>query len=160
MNSATLAEIKKELKSHSAEDVMKLFIRVIQYKKENKELLNYLIFESQNEDLYIGKIKEEASAAFKLMNTSSYYFAKKTIRKVLKLIKKHIKYSGKKETEVILLLHFCNELKSSGLSMDYNQALANLFHRQIVSIKKAIQSLHEDLQYDYQIQIDDLLKIQ
>src|SRR5690606_39524549 len=122
-----------------------------------KVLLVDLLYDSQDENLYIDKIKEEASAAFKIMNTSSYYFAKKTIRKVLRIIKKYIKYSGKKETEVILLLYFCQQLKTSGLSLGYNQALANLYQRQIINITKAMQSLHEDLQYDYQIQLDDLL---
>ena len=38
-----------------------------------------------------------------------------------------------------------------------HNSLLNVYNRQIILIKKAIVTLHEDLQYDYQLEFDHLL---
>ena len=73
-------------------------------------------------------------------------------------MKKYIQYSKKKETEVELLLCFCHELKKLSRFMNESTALTNIYLRQIEAIKKTIHSLHEDLQFDYQIELKKLLK--
>jgi len=35
--------------------------------------------------------------------------------------------------------------------------LQNIFNRQIETIKKAISTLHEDLQYDYELELNEIL---
>ena len=42
-------------------------------------------------------------------------------------------------------------------SMTRSARLQNVFDSQIKMIKKAIEKLHEDLQYDYQLELDTLL---
>ena len=37
-----------------------------------------------------------------------------------------------------------------------NTALNNLYNRQLIAIEKSIQTLNEDLQFDYQIELDEI----
>jgi hypothetical protein len=94
---------------------------------------------------------------FAQINTKSYFYIRKSVRKILTLTKKFIRYSKKKETEVELLLYFCIKLKDFKPSISRSPRLTNTFERQILLIKKAIISLHEDLQYDYQLELNELL---
>ncbi len=110
MKVASIKELKDELKHRSKEDLLLYVLQLSKFKKENKELLTYLLFESTNEEEYIIKIKEEVLEQFSTINTKNFYLIKKSVRKILKMIKKHIRYSKKKETEVELLLFFCSQL--------------------------------------------------
>src|SRR6478752_2756331 len=113
MKSASLSEIKKELKILTPDQVLELCMRLAKYKKDNKELLNYLLFEAQDENSYINSIKAEMDEEIENLNKSNLYLSKKTIRKVLRTANKYIKYSGSKQTEVEILIHFCKTLKQT-----------------------------------------------
>jgi len=156
MKAESVVTIKKELQHRSHDELLKLCLRLSRFKKENKELLTYLLFESHDEEQYIQAIKSELNPLFENMNTDSYFYMKKTIRKILRLIKKYARYSLKKETEVELLLYFCESLKEISPSIFRNKTLTNMYNRQILSIKKTISLLHEDLQYDYNQQLDNI----
>ena len=156
MKAATVTEIKKELKFKSSEELMLLCLRLSRFKKENKELLTYLLFESENEEVYIQGVKEEIDQQFWEINTNSFFYIKKSVRKILRGIKKYIRYSPKKETEVELLLYFCKSLNEFTPSIQSNVTLTNLYERQIVFITKKVSLLHEDLQYDYTQELDAL----
>lgn len=150
MKTASIAAIKKELREIPPEKLHELILRLAKYKKENKELLHYMLFEEDFEEGYVAMAKEEIEEGLASMNTTTLYFAKKTIRKTLRITQKYIKYSGKKTTEIELLIHFCQTLKDSGLTFSKSLAMANLYDRQLQKLIKAIGTLHEDLQYDYQ----------
>ena len=149
MKASTISTLKKELATLPNSDVIDVCMRLVKYKKENKELLSYLLFDANNELEYISSIKDEIDLQFKEINRSQLYFAKKSIRKILKLATKYIRYSGNKQTEVELLIHFCTKLKQSGISIKSSNSLSNLYINQVRKIHTAISSLHEDLQHDY-----------
>jgi hypothetical protein len=157
MKAATISQLKQEMKNRSAIELLEICLRLIRYKKENKELLTYLLFEKQDEQAYIESIKNEIEQQFSEINKSNIYFAKKSIRKIVRTTNKFIRYSGKKESEVELLMHFCMCLQSSGIPMEKSVALNNIYIRQIEKIKKAISTLHEDLQFDYSVELKGLL---
>ena len=156
MKAVPIVTIKKELKELSNEELTELCLRLSKFKKENKELLTYLLFESQNEEDYILSIKNFVDEQFEIINRDSYFYIKKSVRKILRLIKKFARYSLKKETEVELLLYFCQKLKEFSPSIKNNITLTNFFERQLLLAKKIISTLHEDLQYDYNLVIDEL----
>ncbi len=156
MKIASVIELKTALSSLTAAELVEVCVRLIKYKKDNKELLNYLLFQSHDEQGYIDLVKKEIEEAFTEVNRSNLYFAKKTIRKILRLANKYIKHAGSKHLEIELLLHFCTILKDSGIRIDKNTALNNLYHSQIKKIEKTIATLHEDLQYDYRKELDKL----
>jgi hypothetical protein len=135
-----------------------LCLRLARFKKENKELLAYLLFESSDEQSYIKRVKEEIDEQFGQVNRTTSYFIKKSIRKILRNTRKYIRYSQKKETEVELLIYFCTKMNQFKPSIHHITALQNLFERLIESIRKSVLSLHEDLQYDFGLELEELVK--
>ena len=156
MKTSTIKQLKDELKHRSQSDLLELCLRLARFKKENKELLTYLLFEANNEELYIKSIQQDVDVQFENINKKSYYFIRKSVRKILKDIKKYIRYSKKKETEVELLLYFCKKLKNFSPSIKRSVRLQNIYNRQVLLIRKTVATLHEDLQYDYDIELDKL----
>lgn len=149
MKPAPITYLKQELQQRTTAELLEMCLRLARFKIENKELLTYLLFESYNEQAYIVSIKNEMDQQFAEINKSNLYFAKKSIRKIVRNTNKFIRYSGHKKTEVELLLHFCRCLKNSDIPISESVALQNIYIRQVQKIEKTISSLHEDLQFDY-----------
>ncbi|MBG7613083.1 hypothetical protein IU405_12570 [Polaribacter sp. BAL334] len=156
MKSVTLKQLKDELSYKSNNELKELCLHLSRFKKENKELLTYLLFESQNEEAYITSVKAQMDEQFSEINTKNYFFIRKTVRKILTQTKKYIRYSKNKETEASLLLHFCKNLKMMKPSIHQSQRLENVYESQLKMATKAIEKLHEDLQYDFQIELDNI----
>jgi hypothetical protein len=150
MKAATVHEIKEALQSLPPGKLLETTLRLAKFKKENKELLSYLLFESDDTSRYVGELKNEMDTEFTGMNVSHVYFAKKTMRKILRNINKQARYMTDKAAEVELLLHYLRLLKDSGLPVSKTPVLMNLYLGQLKKAKKLIESLHEDLQYEYQ----------
>ncbi len=157
MKAVTVKVLKDELSHQNQKELVALCLRLSKFKKENKELLTYLLFESSDEEHYIKSVQNQLDDLFENINTNSYFYIRKSVRKILTITKKYIKYSQKKETEVILLLYFCTQLKSFKPFIRNSPRLQNTFERQVLLIKKTLSTLHEDLQYDYQLELDKLL---
>ena len=153
MKIATLNALKKEMEALSKEEILQVCLQITRFKKENKELLNYLLFEANDEESYIEKVKGEIKEEFKSLGGKTFYQAKKSIRRILRIVKKYIKYSGKKETEIALLIFFCQELKQCRRAITDSKTIENLYQRQVIQIQKAMAGLHEDLQFDYQEEV-------
>ena len=149
MKAAVAKEIKIALSQLSQPDLVTICLRLSRFKKENKELLTYLLFEADDEEGYIESVKGEIDFALEEINRRNFYFIKKGIRKILRMIKKYIRYSGNKETEVILLIYFCKRLRVFQPSIERNRVLKNMYLQQKKVINTAIGKLHQDLQYDY-----------
>ena len=77
MKAVTVKEISQELLNLSPKELRDLCLRLSRFKKENKELLTYLLFESSDEASYIESVKKEIDQQFELVNKKSYYFIKK-----------------------------------------------------------------------------------
>ncbi|MEL7147309.1 MAG: hypothetical protein AAFO69_13125 [Bacteroidota bacterium] len=156
MKAASITDIKKAIRELDEEALINHCLRLARFKKDNKELLTYLLFEEQDEDAYIAMIKEEIADDFDEINQSHIYYAKKSIRKILRNLTKYIRYSGKKQTEVEILICFCENMRDSGISFKRSTILHNLYLNQIKKINKALSTLHEDIRYDYQETIEQL----
>lgn len=156
METASIANVKKEIKNLPAEELQAIINRLAKYKKENKELLSYLLFEAHNEAEYIKQVQEEIDLQFLSLNKTSFYLAKKTLRKVLRTTNKHIRFSGIKETEIELLLYFCKKMKTSSLNYKSSRVVFNMYINQVKRIQKVISMLHEDLQFDYREELEAL----
>jgi len=156
MKAVTVKEISQELFNLTPKELRDLCLRLARFKKENKELLTYLLFESADEASYIESVKKEIDLQFEQVNKKSYYFIKKGLRRILLNTGKYIRYSHSRKTEVDLLIFYCSKLKKFTPSIQRNTALRNLYLRQIATIREKIGSLHEDLQYDYELEVEAL----
>ncbi len=149
MKPATAVQIRKELKFRSKEELEQLCLRLSRFKKENKELLTYLLFEADHEDSYVAEVKDFITQQFEETPNTNFYRTKKRIRKTLRETKKFIRYSSVKETEVALLLHFCDKMITFSSSIKRSKTMMQLYERQLLMVEKKIDELHEDLQLDY-----------
>jgi hypothetical protein len=149
MKTATINELKQELINCTPSQVTDLCLRLAKFKKENKELLTYLLFEAHDTVTYIQSIKNEMDEQFAGINKSNAYFIKKSLRKILRMINKYSRYSSLATVDAELLIYFCQQMKDMNFDNSGNQVLSNIYQNQLKRIDKAVASLHEDLQYDY-----------
>jgi len=149
MKASTINELKQELVNAPASTLVELCLRLARFKKENKELLTYLLFEAHDTSAYIQSVKDAMALQFTDINKSNVYFVKKTLRKILRTAKKYIRYSGLPIVEIELLIYFCESMKELNIPIDKNPVLFNIYQNQLKNINKALKDLHEDLQYDY-----------
>jgi hypothetical protein len=157
MITASLNEIKKEINTLDPEAIAGLCMRLAKYKKENKELLNYLLFEADNEQAYIASVKEEIDELFKDVPAPNLYLTKKILRKILRFVNKQIKYSGVNQTEIDLRVYFCTKTKEARVPLTEGTVLFNLYMQQLNKINTVVAKLPEDLQADYQREIENVM---
>jgi hypothetical protein len=152
-----LQDIKKEVQHLPAAEMGELLLRLARYKKENKELLAYILFEADNEAAFIEKVKAESGFMFSQLPSRSYDAAK-SLRKILRLLAKYTKFTGSKEAEIDLLMSFChNYVDYIDRKISY-KPLRMILTRQLLKIRTLIGKLHEDLQYDYTEEYNSLHK--
>lgn len=156
MKAVTVKELRAALSLRSPKELTQLCLRLSTFKKDNKELLTYLLFEAADEAGYIESVKGEIDQQLEAVNRTSYYTIRKGIRKTLQQLKKYIRYSKQKETEVELLIFFCRRLQEFSPPIQRSTRLQNVYDRQLAMVKKKLSALHEDLQYDYQQELDAL----
>jgi hypothetical protein len=156
MKASSLNEIKKELVEQDSRTIQNLCMRLAKYKKENKELLTYLLFEAHDESGYVSAIKSDMDVMFHSLPTGHVYHIKKSLRKILRMVNKQIKYSGIKQTELELRLYFCSKVKEAGVPLRSSTVLYNMNEQQLKKIRQILTQLPEDLQYDYHHEIASL----
>lgn len=153
MKSASVKELKAALHNLSPKEMLEVCMLMAKYKRENKELLSYLLYEADNEQQYIENIKLEIDTYFENLVVFSFSNMLKKLRKALRIANKYIKFSGSKNVEVAVLIYLCIKIKPFTLQTT-STALLNLYNRQIIKIDKALLKLEEDLQYDYKTEIE------
>ena len=156
MQPAKLSDIKKELLTLNVHQLSDICLRMAKYKKENKELLNYLLFRADDPMEYAELVKSYLETDFKTMQ-KHYYYSIKTLRKILRTINRHIKFTGSRQVETELLLWFCRNFLQYADTRSSHKPLNALFVRQLEKINKAILKLHEDLQFDYRKEFEEVI---
>lgn len=150
---SSIHDIKKDLEKCDKKELLAYCLRLAKYKKENKELLGFLLFEADDITRYIENVKQETDTFFHEINKANIYYIKKSVRKILRNINKHIRFAASKQAEAEWLIHFCNCFQTYSIPIKKSRQLLNLFDSQIKKIDAALSSLHPDLQYDLRKQI-------
>ena len=78
MYTASLSALKKELKSKSDQELLAICLRLGRYKKENKELIHYLLLEAHDDAAYVEQIKADIAEGFETINDSNLYYTDST----------------------------------------------------------------------------------
>lgn len=159
MKIASLAEIKKELAHLSEIELKNLIIDLSKFSTENKSYLFFKLYERDNPGLYVEMVKEEIEMEFVKANTRHYHFAKKSIQAIRRKLNKYLKLSKDKTAQIELILFFCEKMRLYGFLQFNHPVINNLYSIQIGKVEKLISGLHEDLQYDYEFQIEELKKV-
>lgn len=157
MKAASLKEIKNELQHLDADSIREMCLRMVRYKKENKELLTYLLFEAHHEQAYIEGVRQELEELFGEVPRGNSYYTKKSLRKILRFMDKQIRYSGLPETELSLRIFFCAKMKAIRVPLPAGTVLANLYQQQVKKMNTILAKLPEDLQADYEAEMTGLV---
>jgi membrane-anchored protein YejM (alkaline phosphatase superfamily) len=152
MDSASIKDIRQELKEQDEARLQEICLRLAKYKKENKELLAYLLFASGDEAAYVSKVKAEIESQFESLPIGNVYYIKKSLRKILRIVNRHTKYSEETATELEVRIHFCKLVKSHQIPLQRNVVLSNLYQQQIKKINSLLSKLDEDLRGDFDIE--------
>ncbi|HXB91397.1 MAG TPA: hypothetical protein VNU72_03875 [Puia sp.] len=158
MKAASIQEIKQELQGLSPSKLAQLCLRLAKFKKENKEILTYLLFEADDETAYIANVKKEMDEGFADLPKPNVYLTKKSLRKVLRMTLRQIKYSDSTQTEIELLTYFLRKVLDTKIPLQNSPVLMNLYRQQLKKVHAALATLHEDLQYDYRRDLEGLEK--
>ncbi|MDQ2863550.1 MAG: hypothetical protein M3R50_07885 [Bacteroidota bacterium] len=153
MKAYTINEIKTELEQGNTKQLFSLCLKLAKFKKENKELLAFLLFESGDIPGYVEKINAETKEYFNDINNSNTYYIKKSIRKILRYINKHIKFISTKPAEAEIRIHFCNCMTDAAIPFHKSKQLLKIYEGQLAKVSALLLSLHPDLQYDLKKQI-------
>ena len=157
MKPISLSDLKKELQAVAPNELIDLCINLARYKKDNKEYLGYLLFDSANKPAFIQEVKHEIEEHInELKSQPNLYYVKKSLRKLLRLLSKYSKFLNDKALSADMLIYFCGQLKQSDIAYNKSPLLVNLYKQQLKKIYALISSLHKDLQQDY---LNDLEKI-
>lgn len=157
MNIPSLAAIKKELSYLDEKELSSLILDLSKFTRDNKAFLYFKLNERDQPSLFVDTVKEELDEQFQTANTTSFYLTKKSAQTIRRKLNKSLKFSKNKEDQVELLLYFCEQLLKYGYLKYKHPILQSLFLKQTEKIQKSIAALHEDLQYDYSIRLDELL---
>ena len=156
MNSPKLSELKKELVFKDPLTLQTLCLRLAKYKTENKELLHYLLFYEDRKEDYVLEVKNLMDTEFDDLHPSIYYVTKQ-LRKLTRVMNKHIKYIADKNMETELALYFSKLFIEHSIVNSSHKALIGLLFRQLKRVDKLIAKLEEDLAFDNQQQFEELL---
>ena len=154
MKAATIAELKRTLVTLDQGELLEAVLRLARFKKDNKELLTYLLYLSKNEASYVNLLCEGIDEQFSLTPNAH----KKTLRKLIRCTDKRLRYSGNKETEVQVRIHFCRALLASDTPFHKYPVMNNMYLGQLKKIKKAVATFHEDIQYDWNLQLEKITR--
>lgn len=158
MRTASVHEIKQELLALKTSELAEICLRLAKFKKENKELLTYLLFEAHQEENYLQEVKKEMDEIFAEINFSHLYFVKKSLRKLLRQVNKHSRYIGSKAADAELRLYFCSLIREKEIALEKNTVIKNMYFSQLEKAKQTVAGMHEDLQYDFLKEIRKLEK--
>lgn len=157
MKSATVNELRKELKDSDPDVVRELCLRLIKYKKENKELATYALFEAHDEQAYVKNVTNEIEEFFtEIPRGGNVYYIKKTLRKILRFANRQIKYSGNKVSELEIRIFVCQQMNEARVPKNPGTVIGNLYDQQLKKITSILDGLEEDLQADYSQQVENI----
>lgn len=155
MNAASLAEIKRGLKDAHPETLIEVCLRLAKFKKENKELLTYLLFESADETAYRQSAIDELDEYLQQLPTGHIYYTKKGLRKILRRMNRLLTYSSDERTDVEVRLHFCEQLTRK-LKLSSGSWPHKLYEAQRKKISVMLDKMDPDIRFDYQSRVESL----
>ncbi|MFK8113335.1 MAG: hypothetical protein AB8B91_14115 [Rubripirellula sp.] len=155
MKAATVSELKKSLGKLDHDDLLDACVRLAKFKVDNKELLTYLLMRSHDEQKYADDLCADIDDQIR----ESKQLPKKTMRKIIRWMDKCLRFSGDKETELLVRIHFCRSTARKRRSFGRCKVSANMYSGQLSKIQKALEKVHPDLQFDFRHQMEGLDEI-
>lgn len=154
MKAESIAVLKKALLRLEHGELLDICQRLIRFKKENKELLTYLLFLSDDEQSFVDYLCGEIDESF-IEHPNSH---KKTLRKVIRWMDKCIRISGVKDTEAQVRIHFCRALNESKTNYLRSRVMTNMYTGQIKKATRAIEKFPDGAKREYEFELQELAR--
>ena len=152
MQAASIANLKKALVKLDQGELLDACLRLARFKKDNKELLTYMLFLAEDETGYANYLCREIDQYFE--ETPNAH--KKNLRKIIRWMNKCLRLSGNKEKESQVRIHFCRTLNNSETPFRKSRVMTNMYTGQLKKIDQALAKLHEDIRGGFQLEIREL----
>ena len=149
-----LINIRKEMSSLSHKEITELCIRLIRFKKENKELADYFLFEKHQEHSYLLAAKSEIQSLFGNIQTTQPYLVKKSIRKIIRLAERYSKYAANPIIFIELYLEIMQHIQEYFPHWKQVVPLMKITESLEKKSRRLLPKLHEDLQFDYNARME------
>lgn len=151
-----IAEIKKAVSYLDEQELRALLMDIIGFSTDNKRFAYFKLHEQQDEQFFLVESKEFLlQEFFKAVNTN-FWTGKKSLQKLRSTLNKLLKFTKRKDFQLELILYFCQQAKEFGYLSYKHPVIDNLYATQLRKAESLISKLHEDLQYDYQQQVEEL----
>lgn len=158
MQLPSLASLKKELQQRDSKELMDLILHLSKLTRDNKAFLYFKLFENDDASLFVDTVKEDLEKAFTSANSKNYYVAKKSAQSIRRILNKYLKLTKDPQAKIELITFFCRQLEAFGYLEYRYPVIDNLYALQVGKAEKLIGKLHEDLQFDYQDELENLKK--
>jgi len=152
MKAASIAELKKGLVRLEQGELLDLCLRLARFKKDNKELLTYLLFLCEDEQAFANSLCSEIDEQFRLTPKAH----KKTLRKLIRWMNKCLRFTKVNDTEIQVRLHFCRVLRASKTPIRQSKVVVNMYNGQLKKVRGVIEKLHEDIRRDIDREVQKL----
>lgn len=149
MQPSSTKSIKTALQEQDKKALIDIIMELIRAKKVNKEQVSYLLFQASDHVEYVSGIKKMIEEAFDSMNTSSLYFVKKSLRSIIRSATKFIKYANDPVVEAEVFIFLAQQIIRLDIPVKKHQVMLNMYNALMQKIRKAHQSMHPDLQYEF-----------
>lgn len=155
MKSESINNIKKKLLSLEPNELTLICLRLAKYKKESKELLSYLVFDSKDESQYVANVQQYCTEMIQEIKQKNSYIMIKNIRKTAKLVHKYMKFTENEVSKLEILIFFIELVKP--IINRYNlMSLDTFYVSQYKKMEALFNKLHEDYQYDFKNKMEEL----
>lgn len=155
MEPIKLQALKKEITKLDNKTLIDICIRLAKHASENKELLNYLLFHSYDNQTYIDELKQDITHTFSFSHRSEHSQTI-SLRHLLLRLNKQLKFIADKNKEAEILTEFCTIFIEKININSYYPSLIQILYRQLVKLCQVVAKLDEDLQFDYQEHIETI----
>lgn len=156
MKPADSKDIKAALTKLESATLREIILRLARLKKENKELLTYILFDAADKEGYVAEINHYVTQQMGEVNVKSAHFARKSLRRILKTAWRLVKYSGDAECVIQVNLHLLEEMNKSKIPFGKSTALENIRSQVKAAIEKNLKLVHADLAHDFKRQLQKM----
>lgn len=157
MNAASAQSIKAALQQCDKKELIAFCLRLSRFKKENKELLSFLLFDEKDPAEFLLQAKAEIDELFLQVNTAHVFYAKKTIRKIVRMLNKYGRItSDDKSLSLEMIIRFLTNFQGLNMKWQKEKLLVNIYTAQFKKAQQLMNAMHEDLRYEYERQLERL----
>ncbi len=155
MKAASIKQLRTEIGNLPPHKLAALTERLIKYKKDNKELASYIIFYEEDEAGFADDVETALEEQFGLINFKTAFFAKKGLRKMIRIANKFLRYTPNKSTQARIIMDVLSRLALIPASLKKNTQIKNMQVSLLKKLDDILLQVHQDERHDFEKQLKE-----